>query len=83
MLMGIDRLAAITREMLAHGSRTNLPVALVRLGTVGQQKRLLVLWKYRRASECSGLRSAGRRDFRRCRFPAKRFKLVRKSSAFR
>src|SRR6267378_7641102 len=41
MLMGIDRLAAITREMLAHGSRTNLPVALVRLGTVGQQKTIV------------------------------------------
>ena len=41
MLMGVDRLAAITREMLAHGSRTNLPVALVRLGTVGQQKTIV------------------------------------------
>ncbi len=27
MLMGVDRLAAITREMVAHGSRKNLPVA--------------------------------------------------------
>src|SRR5881398_3422037 len=41
MLMGMDRLAAITREMLAHGSRTNLPVALIRLGTVGQQKTIV------------------------------------------
>jgi uroporphyrinogen III methyltransferase/synthase len=41
MLMGMDRLAAITREMLAHGRRTNLPVALVRLGTVGQQKTIV------------------------------------------
>jgi uroporphyrinogen III methyltransferase / synthase len=41
MLMGMDRLAAITREMLSHGSRTNLPVALVRLGTVGQQKTIV------------------------------------------
>ena len=41
MLMGMDRLAAITREMLSHGSRTNLPVALVRLGTVGQQKTVV------------------------------------------
>src|SRR5437660_11256117 len=35
MLMGVDRLAAVTREMLAHGTRKNLPVALVRLGTLG------------------------------------------------
>src|SRR3981189_2120847 len=41
MLMGVDRLAAITREMLAHGSRRNLPVALVRLGTLGQQKTIV------------------------------------------
>ena len=72
MLMGMDRLAAITREMLSHGSRTNLPVALVRLGTVGQQKTIVgYSGKYRRASERSGLRSAGRRDFRRCCFLAK------------
>src|SRR5256884_1617788 len=41
MLMGVDRLAAITREMLAHGSRKNLPVALVRLGTLGLQKTIV------------------------------------------
>src|SRR5438105_6351206 len=41
MLMGVDRLAAITGEMLAHGSRPNLPVALVRLGTLGQQKTIV------------------------------------------
>jgi uroporphyrinogen III methyltransferase / synthase len=34
-------LAAITREMLAHGSRKNLPVALVRLGTLGHQKTIV------------------------------------------
>src|SRR5437762_7343823 len=41
MLMGVDRLAAITHEMLAHGSLTNLPVALIRLGTVGQQQTIV------------------------------------------
>src|SRR5256714_14761183 len=41
MLMGVDRLAAITREMLEHGSRKNLPVALVRLGTLGHQKTIV------------------------------------------
>src|SRR5438445_1284115 len=41
MLMGVDRLAAITREMLVHGSRKNLPVALVRLGTQGHQKTIV------------------------------------------
>src|SRR5256885_12290309 len=41
MLMGVDRLAAITREMLAHGAREDLPVALIRLGTVGGQRTLV------------------------------------------
>src|SRR5213595_3277870 len=41
MLMGMDRLAVITREMLAHGSRKDLPVALVHRGTVGQQKTIV------------------------------------------
>ena len=41
MLMGVDRLAAITREMLAHGARKDLPVALIRLGTVGGQRTLV------------------------------------------
>jgi uroporphyrinogen III methyltransferase / synthase len=41
MLMGVDRLAAITKEMLAHGSRQDLPVALIRLGTSGQQRTIV------------------------------------------
>src|SRR4051812_36610852 len=41
MLMGVDRLAAITREMLAHGAREDLPAALIRLGTVGGQRTLV------------------------------------------
>src|SRR5947208_3403862 len=41
MLMGMDKLAAITREMLAHGTRRNLPVALIRLGTSGQQRTIV------------------------------------------
>src|SRR5213080_4875564 len=41
MLMGMDKLAAITREMLAHGTRQNLPVALIRLGTSGQQRTIV------------------------------------------
>jgi len=41
MLMGVDRLAAITREMLERGSRRDLPVALVRLGTTGQQRTIV------------------------------------------
>ena len=40
MLMGMDKLAAITGEMIAHGARRNLPVALIRLGTTGQQRTL-------------------------------------------
>ena len=41
MLMGIDKLAAITSEMLAHGTQRNLPVALIRLGTSGQQRTIV------------------------------------------
>src|SRR5215831_5264966 len=41
MLMGTDKLAAITGEMLAHGTRPNLPVALIRLGTSGQQRTIV------------------------------------------
>ena len=41
MLMGMNKLAAVTREMLAHGTRQNLPVALIRLGTSGQQQTIV------------------------------------------
>src|SRR5947199_5476397 len=41
MLMGVDRLAAITREMVAHGSRQNPPRALVRPGTLAHQKTIV------------------------------------------
>jgi len=41
MLMGMDRLGAISKEMLAHGSSKNLPVALVRLATSGQQHTIV------------------------------------------
>src|SRR6266480_517745 len=40
MLMGVDRLGAVTGEMLKHGVRGDLPVALVRWATTGQQKTL-------------------------------------------
>ena len=40
MLMGVERLGAITREMLKHGVREDLPVALVRWATTGCQKTL-------------------------------------------
>jgi siroheme synthase len=33
MLMGVERLGSITREMLNHGVREDLPVALVRWAT--------------------------------------------------
>ncbi|MGI9088716.1 MAG: uroporphyrinogen-III C-methyltransferase [Chthoniobacterales bacterium] len=41
MLMGVERLAAITKEMLAHGMRADLPVALVRWATTGRQETLV------------------------------------------
>ena len=40
MLMGVERLASITREMLRQGVRNDLPVALVRWATTGRQETL-------------------------------------------
>src|SRR6516165_3407105 len=40
MLMGVGRLGAVTGEMLKHGVRGDLPVALVRWATTGQQETL-------------------------------------------
>jgi uroporphyrinogen III methyltransferase / synthase len=40
MLMGVERLGSITSEMLKHGMRSDLPVALVRSATTGQQETL-------------------------------------------
>jgi uroporphyrinogen III methyltransferase/synthase len=40
MLMGVEKIDAITREMMAHGVRPNLPVALVRWATTGRQETL-------------------------------------------
>ena len=41
MLMGIERLEAITREMIARGTRSDLPVALIRWATTGRQQTLV------------------------------------------
>jgi uroporphyrinogen III methyltransferase / synthase len=41
MLMGVERLDSITREMLAQGARADLPVALVRWATTGRQETLV------------------------------------------
>jgi uroporphyrinogen III methyltransferase/synthase len=38
--MGVERLKAVTTEMLKHGVRRDLPVALVRWATTGQQETL-------------------------------------------
>jgi uroporphyrinogen III methyltransferase / synthase len=40
MLMGVERLGLITNEMMKHGMRRDLPVALVRWATTGQQETL-------------------------------------------
>lgn len=40
MLMGMEHLGAVTGQMLRHGVRGDLPVALVRWATTGQQKTL-------------------------------------------
>ena len=40
MLMGMERLETITREMIAQGTRPDLPAALIRWGTTGRQETL-------------------------------------------
>jgi uroporphyrinogen III methyltransferase/synthase len=40
MMMGVERLESITREMMAKGVRRDLPVALVRWATTGRQQTL-------------------------------------------
>jgi uroporphyrinogen III methyltransferase / synthase len=41
MLMGVERLGVIAQELMAHGASPELPVALVRWGTTGQQQTLV------------------------------------------
>jgi uroporphyrinogen III methyltransferase/synthase len=41
MLMGVERIGAIAREMLANGMRNDLPVALIRWATTGRQETLV------------------------------------------
>jgi uroporphyrinogen III methyltransferase / synthase len=41
MLMGVERIGAIAREMMANGMRNDLPVALVRWATTGRQETLV------------------------------------------
>ena len=41
MLMGLERIGAIAREMMANGTRKDLPVALIRWATTGRQETLV------------------------------------------
>lgn len=41
MLMGVERIGTIAREMMANGVRKDLPVALVRWATTGRQETLV------------------------------------------
>jgi uroporphyrinogen III methyltransferase/synthase len=41
MLMGVERIGAIAREMMGHGMRKDLPVALIRWATTGRQETLV------------------------------------------
>lgn len=41
MLMGVERLGAITRELLARGASSELPVAVIRQGTTGEQRTVV------------------------------------------
>jgi uroporphyrinogen III methyltransferase/synthase len=40
MLMGVERIESVAREMMAQGVRADLPVALVRWATLGRQETL-------------------------------------------
>lgn len=40
MLMGVERIGAIAKEMMANGVRGDLPVALIQWATTGRQKTL-------------------------------------------
>jgi uroporphyrinogen III methyltransferase / synthase len=40
MLMGVERIGAITTKFLAHGASPDVPMALVRWGTTGRQQTL-------------------------------------------
>ncbi len=40
MLMGVERIGAISQQMLANGMRADLPVALIRWATTGRQETL-------------------------------------------
>ena len=40
MLMGVERLDSITRQLLEHGERPDLPVALIRWATTGRHRTL-------------------------------------------
>jgi uroporphyrinogen III methyltransferase / synthase len=41
MLMGVERIGIIADELMKHGARPDLPVALVRWGTTGRQRTLV------------------------------------------
>ena len=41
MLMGVERISAIAREMMANGMPKDLPVALIRWATTGRQETLV------------------------------------------
>lgn len=41
MLMGVERIESIAKEMLANGMRQDLPVALIRWATTGRQETLV------------------------------------------
>src|ERR1700737_2291526 len=41
MLMGVDRIEVIARQMMEQGARKDLPVALVRWATTGRQETLV------------------------------------------
>ena len=83
MLMGVERIEAIAREMMEHGVRAGLPVALVRWGTTSRQEIVRgTLQGHRPAGRGSEFRAAGGRGFRRGGFVREGAKLARRSGRF-
>ena len=84
MLMGIERLEPISRQLLDAGADKNLPVALVRWATTPRQQTLVgTLGDIARKGRRREVRGPGGRGVRRGRQPARGTQLVRAASAFR
>ena len=82
MLMGVERLESITRQLLDAGRTPALPVALVRWATTARQQTLTgTLGDIARRAADAEFRGPGRRGVRRGRQAARGTELVRDAPA--